>query len=739
MAGWWNNLIIDDMKGLKLLITAAAMILMAAGCAEEMIEPQVHVDSSVTFTAQIGEPSTKTVLDYDKKLSLWAGDEYISVLNGQDNYAFWSCSPEPAAVAAFYLIDEKPYVPSDVVAMYPARAEYTLNKQTMTVSGVQIPSNQLPSAGTYDVYGAVMMAYTKGSDLNFKNATSLIRFKVKDAGVWNVTLMSNDAQPMTGYYDLKWNNGSPEFEPMKVEDTPSVVNFVSVSAGGAFQVGEYYYACVAPGTYSKGFTITVNNVECRVTSESRTLVRNNIYDLGEIALPAAQSWGIAGTMNNWGENFSDFPLAEEDQWLVHKGLVMGFMDAFQFRADCSWGRQYGFAEPVKAGVVNTIVPDQRHDIFVYEPGIYDVYLAKDFTGFKMEKVGDIDGKPEAKNWGVVGTMNGWGSTADYAMTLEGNLYIARNVTILKTDEFKFRVDNAWEYDLGGELAPTDEYYYPVINNHPYAAKAQGSNITVEQDGVYDVYLSRYEDGFRIIKTADADEEEPTPEPDPEPELTESIWGIVGVINNWNAPDIKMLQYSEGLFVAYDVEMPEGGFKIRANGSWADEGNFGLSKKDNVKVDHCYSLVSGRESADMLLAAGTYDIWFDYTDSKVYIMTPGKDISEAVSDEPVTPDPSAQPWHVVGSFNGWNPADAAYLMTKKGDWYVFAGLALSDASEVKFAAGGWDVNRGGTWTGKNQALTLHAGGKNIAVPAGTYDIYLSADAKTAYFCTPGTRP
>ena len=121
------------------------------------------------------------------------------------------------------------------------------------------------------------------------------------------------------------------------------------------------------------------------------------------------------------------------------------------------------------------------------------------------------------------------------------------------------------------------------------------------------------------------------------------------------------------------------------------------------------------------------------------MTPGKDISEAVHEEPVVPDPSAQPWHVVGSFNGWNPADAAYLMTKKGDWYVFAGLALSDASEVKFAAGGWDVNRGGTWTGKNQALPLHAGGENIAVPAGTYDIYLSADAKTAYFCTPGTRP
>ena len=974
MAGWWNHLIVDDMKGLKLFFSAAVMVLLAAGCAKELVDPQALVDSSVTFTAQIGEPSTKTVLDYDKKLSMWAGDEYITVLNGQDNYAFWSYSQEPAAVATFSLKDDKPYVPSDVVAMYPARSEYTLNKQTMTVSGVEIPVHQTPSVGTYDVYGAVMMAYTTGNDLNFKNATSLIRFKVKDSGIWNVTVMSNDAQPMTGSYDLKWNNGSPEFEPVVVEGSSVVNNFVSVSPGGSFQVGEYYYVCVAPGTYSKGFTIIANNVECRVTSESKTLERNKIYELGEVVLPAAGSWGISGTMTDWGNSGKeDLVLTEEGDWLVYKGLPVGFMDFFQFRADNQWGRQYGFAEPVKAGVFNTFVPDQRHDIFVYEPGIYDVYLAKDFSGFKMEKVGDIEGKPEVKNWGIVGTMNTWGGSADYAMTLEGNLYIARGVTIRKTDEFKFRIDNKWEYDLGGEQAPTDEYYYPVINNYPYATKVQGSNIIVEQSGVYDVYLSCYEDGFRIFKTADVEEEEPapdpepepgvsgwglvgafnewgatpdvmltsdgtylvakgvelagelkfrkdaawtvnfgyaegvsfaanteialshdganivveagvydvyldvtnakawfitdgsypgggvtpdpqakvwgivgdvngwnapdikmtefseglfvaynvqlpdggfkiraneqwtddanyglaeagnvvadhfyglvcggasanmniaagtydiwfdladskiyvmtpgkaiseavsgetvTPEPDPEPELTESIWGIVGVVNGWNAPDVKMLQYSEGLFVAYAVEMPDGGFKIRANGEWKDDANYGLSAKGDVEVDHCYNLICGGGSGDMILAAGTYDIWFDLTNSKVYIMTPGKDISEAISSEVVVPDPSAQPWGLVGSFNGWNPADAAYLMTKKGDWYVFAGLALSEASEVKFAAGGWDVNRGGSWTGENQALPVTANGANIAVPAGTYDVYLSADTNTAYFCTPGTRP
>ena len=39
---------------------------------------------------------------------------------------------------------------------------------------------------------------------------------------------------------------------------------------------------------------------------------------------------------------------------------------------------------------------------------------------------------------------------------------------------------------------------------------------------------------------------------------------------------------------------------------------------------------------MTLVAGTYDIWFDLTNTKVYIMTPGKPISEAVGGEATEP-------------------------------------------------------------------------------------------------------
>ena len=77
-----------------------------------------------------------------------------------------------------------------------------------------------------------------------------------------------------------------------------------------------------------------------------------------------------------------------------------------------------------------------------------------------------------------------------------------------------------------------------------------------------------------------------------------------------------------------MTLPAGGFKIRANGVWNDAANYGLAAAGSVEIDHAYDLICGSGSQNMTIVAGSYDIWFDLTNSKVYIMTPGKPISEA---------------------------------------------------------------------------------------------------------------
>jgi hypothetical protein len=272
-------------------------------------------------------------------------------------------------------------------------------------------------------------------------------------------------------------------------------------------------------------------------------------------------------------------------------------------------------------------------------------------------------------------------------------------------------------------------------NAEIALAQDGANINVPA-GTYDVYLDEANAKAWFINDGSY------PGGGAAPEASE--WGIVGVVNGWNAPDVTMYKTAtEGLFVAYNVSMPDGGFKIRANGEWNDAKNYGLQTAGAVEVDHWYSVITSGGSGDMSLAAGNYDIWFDLNNEKVYIMTPGKAISEAQegtagSGSTGGGEETQQDWYLVGNFNGWTAADANYKMTAEGDWYVFKNFT-ADGQGVKLNAGSWDVNRGGTFAAANAAISVVHNGSDMMVTAGTYDVYLNAAEDTLYFMTPGSTP
>ena len=103
-----------------------------------------------------------------------------------------------------------------------------------------------------------------------------------------------------------------------------------------------------------------------------------------------------------------------------------------------------------------------------------------------------------------------------------------------------------------------------------------------------------------------------------------------------------------------------------------------------------------------------------------------------SHTPPTSSPSS--WFLVGNFNGWLAADPTYEMTKEGDWYVFKDFE-ADGGGVKFVADAkWSVYRGGTFVEAGAAIKVTQNGSDMQVAAGTYDVYLSADATTVYFKT-----
>lgn len=288
------------------------------------------------------------------------------------------------------------------------------------------------------------------------------------------------------------------------------------------------------------------------------------------------------------------------------------------------------------------------------------------------------------------------------------------------------------YDLPAEGYVWDVYvnkynYFEIVNREKEKVMMIDLNY-----GTFGCYASGSDTRYLpyLVKAEETSE-------DVEP--SENVWGLVGTHNSWTAPDIPMEEV-DGMYVAYnmvfDQEVNE--FKIRANEEWNDAANYGLAIPGAVEPDHYYSLICGGSSGNVTVGAGTYDVWFDLAESKLYVMTPGKSVTEAqdgMADAPQLGDA----WYMVGTFNNWTCADENYKMTLVDGWYVYSGFVTDGSAELKFNAGGWDVNRGGTFTAANEPMAVYHDGGNIIPAAGTYDIYMAATTDTVYFMTTGMKP
>lgn len=88
--------------------------------------------------------------------------------------------------------------------------------------------------------------------------------------------------------------------------------------------------------------------------------------------------------------------------------------------------------------------------------------------------------PVKSDWGIVGTMTSWTANNDIAMYQDGDYFVAKNVTIASTDEFKFRKGGDW--NKGGEIAGG-------ITAPDTKRDGGWVNITVSKAGTYDVYTN----------------------------------------------------------------------------------------------------------------------------------------------------------------------------------------------------------------------------------------------------------
>ena len=226
-----------------------------------------------------------------------------------------------------------------------------------------------------------------------------------------------------------------------------------------------------------------------------------------------------------------------------------------------------------------------------------------------------------QKWGIVGTMTSWGS--NIAMDIDGDWYVAKNVVIGVDDGFKFRNGESWaDNDLrtysAGKAAAGVEYALT-------GGAGENNEIKVATGGTYDVYLAVDLSKFKLEAVGGSETPEVTPG-------EASPWSVSGTFNSWG--DLAMVTTTTAnVFVAANVKLDAyASFKVRKDKAWTENYGGGIV----YMIPNNWVKVYSGGSDISITEAGTYDLYFDYVNKRIYAVTAGADyttVSEQTKDGP----------------------------------------------------------------------------------------------------------
>lgn len=300
-------------------MTAAAIVLAAAGCAKE-IEGEIQVpeqQEDAAGTMVIGaelsdspdaDDVTKTLIsdNGDKTYSVfWAEGDQILV-NGETSTNI-DIDRDNKKSASFIL----PVVEAPYCAVYPAglyvKDSYKTVKEDSTVIEITIPSTQTYVENGFDPDAAIMTARGEaGGGLAFKHAMAYLKVAVTGTTVKSIRVNGNDNEALSGAYTISYSKSKVAFGPKKNEKGKAIGNTsATISCGESGVASETpVFIAIPAREYKRGLTLTIVNVENQYqvvhSMKTFTAVPGKVYPT-EIAFNAAGTYLEGGiyTVEDW--------------------------------------------------------------------------------------------------------------------------------------------------------------------------------------------------------------------------------------------------------------------------------------------------------------------------------------------------------------------------------------------------------------------------------------------------------
>ena len=306
------------MKRIFDFMTAAAIVLAAAGCAKE-IEGEIQVPEqqedeagTMVIGAELSDSPdaddvTKTLIsdNGDKTYSVfWAEGDQILV-NGETSTNI-DIDPVNKKSASFTL----PVVDAPYCAVYPAglyvKDSYKTVKEDSTVIEITIPSTQTYVENGFDPNAAIMTARGEaGGGLAFKHAMAYLKVAVNGTAVKSIRVNGNDNEALSGVYTISYTDSGVAFGPHK-EKGKAIGNTSATISCGEIGVtsGTPVFIAIPAREYKRGLTLTIvdseNHYQVVHSMKSFTAVPGKVYPT-EIAFKAAGTYLEGGiyTVEDW--------------------------------------------------------------------------------------------------------------------------------------------------------------------------------------------------------------------------------------------------------------------------------------------------------------------------------------------------------------------------------------------------------------------------------------------------------
>jgi len=362
-------------------------------------------------------------------------------------------------------------------------------------------------------------------------------------------------------------------------------------------------------------------------------------------------WGligkIASTGNEWNADEAMFMVSEGNKH-VAKNIKLGPADQFKVRKGGSWDINFGApgdTEPYVLAVGESIdATAGGKNLTVSAEGNYDLLLdEEEGTITLLEAFQTYPGYDKVSNWTVIGKIASvemeWNK--DIQMITDGEWHVAEGVVLTTDDQFKFRVDQKWDTNIG---ATGDTEPFVVSLDEEYSGANGGKNLAVPANGVYDLLCNPATNAFKVVNSlggksplVGADE--------PEPEVR-ADWYYHGQSESAEWGELPFTKVSDSEYVLEFTTKVENAAFVLKNG-------------DATKWIGADASQKGEDGKCLVVIGEEFKISEDKVDGVI-----------------------AEPGDYVFTFN---PVDMTAIIKKpvRADWYYHGQSATSDWGELPF--------------------------------------------------------